>query len=85
MFMELDTDQNGTLSKDELRGGIDGVMGSFEAEMMSWDDFFDKIDTNGDGVIDHKEFIVAAFDRKKLINKANLEMAFKIIDKDGDG
>lgn len=83
--MNLDEDKNGTLSKDELKGGINEVMGNFQAEMISWDDFFDKIDTNHDGVIDHKEFIVAAFDRKKLINKANLDMAFKIIDKDGDG
>lgn len=44
-----------------------------------------KADTNGDGNVDYSEFLTAAFDKVKLITEPNLEKAFKIFDKDGDG
>lgn len=83
--MQLDTDKNGTLDRDELKEGMDDLIGTFEMEQTNWDEFFDAIDTNHDGVVSHKEFIVASFDRQKLINKGNLDMAFDIIDENHDG
>jgi len=85
MFLKLDVDQNGTLDKDELKQGMNELVGTFEMEHTNWDEFFKAIDTDGNGVIDHKEFIVASFDRQKIINRANLDMAFDIIDENKDG
>jgi len=87
MFLKLDTDKNGTLERDELKDQLHELIGTFDLdhEETDWDEFFDTIDTNKDGVIRHKEFIVAAFDRRKVINGANLNMAFNIIDENGDG
>mmetsp|Transcript_65627 Transcript_65627/g.90780 ORF Transcript_65627/g.90780 Transcript_65627/m.90780 type:complete len:105 (+) Transcript_65627:1216-1530(+) len=85
MFLKLDVDKNGTLDKEELKVGMDELIGTFEMEQTNWDEFFKAIDSDGNGVIDHKEFIVASFDRQKLVNKANLDMAFDIIDENHDG
>jgi len=43
------------------------------------------IDTNGSGIIDYTEFLVASLDRKILLSNERLEAAFKTIDKDGSG
>lgn len=64
---------------------MDELLGTFETEQLDMDEFFDDLDTDGNGVIDHNEFIVASFDKKKLINKANLDLAFDIIDENADG
>lgn len=85
MFLSLDVNNDGTLDREELRAGMDELIGTFELEQTNWDEFFDDIDTNKDGVISHQEFIVASFDRQKLINQANLDMAFNVIDLNGDG
>lgn len=43
------------------------------------------MDTDGDGKIDYTEFVTAAFNREILLNKNNLDVAFKIFDADGNG
>lgn len=43
------------------------------------------MDTNGDGKIDFTEFVSAVFDRKKILNKSNIEIAFKLFDTDHNG
>jgi Ca2+-binding EF-hand superfamily protein len=43
------------------------------------------LDTNHDGKIDYGEFITAAVNRSRLLNEANLDIAFKMFDKDGNG
>lgn len=43
------------------------------------------MDTDGDGEIDYTEFITAAFNKKSLLTKVNLDAAFKTFDVDGDG
>ena len=43
------------------------------------------MDTNNDGHIDYDEFLTAASNRSKLINKDNLKAAFKVFDKNDDG
>jgi len=44
-----------------------------------------QVDTNGSGVIDYTEFVVATISRKSLLSKERMEAAFKMIDKDGSG
>jgi calcium-dependent protein kinase len=43
------------------------------------------LDKNGDGVIDFTEFITAAIDKVTILNKDNLQSAFKMIDVDNSG
>ena len=44
-----------------------------------------QLDTNGDGRIDYGEFIGAAINRANLLSKKNLEIAFHMLDTDGNG
>ena len=43
------------------------------------------MDVDGDGEIDFTEFISAAFDKKALLTKENIDAAFKTFDLDGNG
>ena len=52
---------------------------------MNFEELFNCLDVNKDGVIDYDEFINSAYDRVKLLNAKNLEFAFNIIDKNKDG
>ena len=52
---------------------------------QSWEEIFDKLDTNRDGTIDYQEFLSAACDKQKLTNSENLWAAFKMLDLNGDG
>ena len=44
-----------------------------------------RVDTDCSGFIDYTEFVAATMNKKKLVNKANLETVFKAFDKDGSG
>lgn len=43
------------------------------------------LDKDGNGVIDYTEFITGAIDKVALLNKKNLEAAFKMLDVDNSG
>jgi calcium-dependent protein kinase len=43
------------------------------------------VDTDGNGYIDYSEFIAASMNRKKLLSKNNLNLAFQSFDVDGSG
>lgn len=43
------------------------------------------LDKDGNGVIDYTEFITGAIDKVTLLNKKNLETAFKLLDVDNSG
>ena len=42
-------------------------------------------DTNNDGQIDYTEFITAAFDKQKLLQREKIQQAFNLFDTDEDG
>ena len=46
---------------------------------------FKEIDTDGSGTIDYGEFVTAAVNKQMMLNKQNIDMMFKLYDKDGDG
>lgn len=85
MFIRCDTSQDGFLSLDELRNGMNEILGSMKASASDWAELIEQLDKNGDGKIDYGEFITAAVDRAKLINEQNLDMAFKLFDQDKNG
>jgi calcium-dependent protein kinase len=43
------------------------------------------MDTDGDGEVDFTEFVTAAFNKRTLLTKENLDAAFKTFDVNGDG
>ena len=84
MFIALDTSQDGYLSFDELKSGMENILG-FKAETSDWGTLIEQLDTNNDEKIDYGEFVTAAVNRAQLLSKSNLENAFKIFDQDGNG
>ena len=86
IFKSLDTDQNGTLSKEELKQGF---LKCFGTSLENIDEEIDRImieaDINRSGEIDYTEFISATLSRQQLLSKQRLEAAFKIFDLDQSG
>jgi len=85
MFEKMDTSKDGFLTIDELKVGLRAPIGTFYFKNTDWDEILISIDTDGNGMIDFSEFLAAAFDRKKLLSRENLSLAFKMIDLDGNG
>lgn len=85
MFEVMDTSKDGFLSIDELKVGIQSQMGSFYFKRTDWDEVLLSMDTDGNGRIDFTEFITAAYDRRKLLCRENLKIAFEMFDLDGNG
>ncbi|KAI4388365.1 hypothetical protein MLD38_000699 [Melastoma candidum] len=83
MFANIDTDKSGTITYEELKTGL-ARLGSklTEAEVRQ---LMDAADVDGNGSIDHIEFIAATMHRYKLEGDENLFKAFQHFDKDNSG
>jgi len=71
MFKQLDTSQDGILSRDEIEGGLDLLVGKIGN--LDYEDLLLNMDRNGDGQVDYHEFITAAVDKITLLNENSLE------------
>ncbi len=87
MFLKLDTDNNGTLTIDEIRKGMDdiesqGITGhkrsssKDKSSLNEYRELMMSLDKNGDGVVSYDEFIAAAVDKVALLNQKNIMSAF---------
>ncbi|CAG9319541.1 unnamed protein product [Blepharisma stoltei] len=83
-FRMLDQNGDGRVSKEELLKIYNEVVGGLNNETVI-DRIMNNVDTDGSGFIDYTEFIQATLDHEILFSRRNLEMAFKIFDKDGSG
>ncbi|KAI4311999.1 hypothetical protein MLD38_036858 [Melastoma candidum] len=83
MFTNLDTDNSGTITYEELKTGL-ARLGSrlSEAEVQQ---LMDAADVDGNGTIDYIEFISATMHLHKLERDEHLYSAFQYFDKDGSG
>ena len=61
------------------------MYGAYSAERADYIGLFDKMDVDSEGKIDYGEFIVAATNWEKLMSKKNIDIAFRMFDKNGDG
>lgn len=61
-FKELDTDGNGTLSREELLVGYTKLVGAEKAKEMV-DNIMSQVDKNNSGSIDYSEFVGATMNR----------------------
>ncbi|KAK9840600.1 hypothetical protein WJX81_003826 [Elliptochloris bilobata] len=83
MFKALDTDGDGRLSAEDLRGGLGAVgrkMSSAAVESLVSD-----LDISGCGSLDLEEFIAAALNRQEALNAKTLAEVFDKLDDDDDG
>jgi len=83
-FQTLDKNGDGVLSREEIYEGYKDILGEVEAQ-KEVDRIMEKADIDKSGSIDYNEFIMAASNRQKMLNKEKLEATFKIFDKDGNG
>lgn len=52
---------------------------------MQVDEIFDRVDIDGSGCIDIDEWVIATFDKQKLLSVEKLKQAFSLMDGDGGG
>lgn len=72
------------MSKDELILGYAKVMSYTDAE-LEVTKLMKQIDQDKNGSIDYSEFVLATFNKVKLLEDKRLEQAFRLFDKDGSG
>lgn len=92
VFVDLDTNNDGKLSFDEIVNGYKKIYASVNPEQDA-QDIFNKVDADHNGFISYEgniyynnlEFIRATVDRTKILSDQKLESAFKLFDRNGDG
>ena len=81
IFLALDTNQDGTLTVQEVKEGLANLKDS----NINLEELFSSIDTDKSGVINYTEFLAATIDKKIYLNEEKMYEAFKAFDKDGSG
>ncbi|KAK8961669.1 Calcium-dependent protein kinase 34 [Platanthera guangdongensis] len=83
MFKNIDTDNSGTITTEELRQGLlqQGTKLS-EAEVKQ---LLEAADADGNGTIDYDEFITATMHLNRMDREEHLYTAFQYFDKDNSG
>ncbi len=82
LFFEFDKDGDGRLSKDEI---INGFKAQNNLDEKYFKKIFDQIDEDNSGYIEFEEFVRATINKTKLLCDDNLNITFKLFDKDGGG
>lgn len=82
VFLSLDADGDGKLSKTELLRGCTGRIQTAEATV---DHIMEQVDTDNNGYIDFTEFLRATMDSRKFTEEESMQSAFSIFDKDHNG
>ncbi|XVE51117.1 hypothetical protein DITRI_Ditri02bG0013200 [Diplodiscus trichospermus] len=83
MFRNMDTDQSGTITYEELKTGLTRFGSKLsEAEVKQ---LMEAADVDRNGIIDYIEFISATMHRYKLERDEHLFKAFRYFDKDNSG
>jgi calcium-dependent protein kinase len=82
IFYSLDENGDGILSKDELCKGIALFCEKFglKKETMDIDEIIKRIDIDGSGTVDIKEFITATMNLKNVAQGNSLKQAFDLFD-----
>lgn len=82
-FRKLDKDQDGKISREELKTEFYKVLDPKEAE-MEVDKIMLESGCTGD-FLEYTNFLAGTTDKSTLITPTNLEAAFRMLDLDGDG
>jgi calcium-dependent protein kinase len=84
VFREMDSDGDGVIEKSELISVFNAHSHSTLSE-PEIEKILQLIDTNGSGRIDFTEFLVAASNEEKMLERQRLENAFNYLDADHSG
>jgi calcium-dependent protein kinase len=85
VFIRFDESGDGHLQLDEVQKGLKQVLGHVKGSLRIYDEIMSTLDKNCNGVIDYSEFLVAAADKEMLLNHSNLQLAFNLMDANGNG
>jgi len=80
----MDTNNDGTLTMEELSEGYRVHLGSF-MDAAELQELFKKADKDNSGTIDWQEFCILAANKEALVSKDSLKKAFNMFDKDKSG
>jgi len=84
IFKALDTNDDGQLSKEELKEGFNKFFVN-QSKTISIEKIFKNLDKNHNEKIDYTEFVTAVLDKNLLISQDNLRVTFNLLDADGNG
>ena len=79
-FEEIDTNNLGTIDQEEMLQALNGIMSEEDAKNI-----FKGLDFDKTGKIRYGEFLAAAMDTSKVMEKNQLRVAFNKLDKDNSG
>ncbi|XVF51396.1 hypothetical protein PTKIN_Ptkin04bG0182000 [Pterospermum kingtungense] len=83
MFKSMDTDNNGTITFEELKAGLSKLGTKLsESEVKQ---LMEAADVDGNGTIDYMEFITATMHMNRMEREEHLYTAFQYFDKDNSG
>lgn len=85
IFEEFDTNNDGTLSYEEVKAGFEKYYSNQELASKELDEVIKKLDQDQNDCIEYEEFLRNIFDMQILLTKDNLKIAFESFDKDGNG
>jgi len=84
IFVSLDSDGDGKLTKEELLQGADEACLS-ELECARVAQLFDQLDSDGNGVLEYTEFLAAMTCHRSKMSRKACMAAFRSFDLDGSG
>ncbi|CAD8147146.1 unnamed protein product [Paramecium pentaurelia] len=82
IFRKIDKDNNGTISKDELKSALQQIYSKNQLDDKV-DKIFDFLDVNQSGSLDFSEFVAATCKLSDVEEK--IRVAFDVLDKNKDG
>lgn len=78
IFIELNTSNDGRLTKDQVYNGFKNIMN--ESELKSFVvKAFENIDDDNNGYIEFEEFVAGCLDKSKFFTDENILLAFKFL------
>lgn len=86
LFTYMDKNNNGTISRSELKDGIVSLFGNRIKRVDSKvDKIIEECDLDKSGELSYSEFATAALSKQKLLAKARLQQVFNRIDSNANG
>mmetsp|Transcript_7067 Transcript_7067/g.11902 ORF Transcript_7067/g.11902 Transcript_7067/m.11902 type:complete len:169 (-) Transcript_7067:927-1433(-) len=79
LFKNYDKSGKGMLAKDHLSRAFQEYFGYIMSD-QEMDEMLMKLDSEGNGMIEYNEFVIAALNDKKLLSKFSLKNTFKDFD-----
>ncbi|CAD7971967.1 unnamed protein product [Amoebophrya sp. A120] len=83
LFHQLDADNDGTLTIDEITEGMAKAGLQDNKEQLT--ELIKQVDSDGSGRIDYTEFLAATIDKRHYAKESACYAAFKVFDQDGNG